>query len=255
MRFRLPVSRIEVLFREPKGAEDVYLLGATDGDAELALWVVGALGRPLLDEPVPWERLSVTDLDAAILAVRKVVLGDTIASTIQCTCGERIDIAFEVDHYLAQHAPRSVNKVKPSSSAGWWEIEGLDGHFRLPSTADQVAIAGHGSPRAELIRRCFRPSGIGPRSRQRMERAMEALAPSLHGNLEGVCPACEAVVRIAFDPQRYVLGELRQRAAFVLEEVHLIASRYGWSEPRILALPQGRRARYAELVHEMGIGG
>ena len=34
----------------------------------------------------------------------------------------------------------------------------------------------------------------------------------------------------------------------VLEDVHLIASRYGWPEAAILDLPGWRRARYAALI-------
>jgi hypothetical protein len=88
-----------------------------------------------------------------------------------------------------------------------------------------------------------------------MEAAMETLAPSLYGDLDGGCPECSATVRIAFDPQRYVLAELREHAAFVYEEIYLIAGHYRWSEREILALPRVRRARYAELVHDARVGG
>ena len=79
---------------------------------------------------------------------------------------------------------------------------------------------------------------------------MEKLAPSLFGVLDGKCPECAARIRVSFDPQRYVLGELRERAMFVYEEVHLLASRYQWSEREILALPGSRRARYAEFADQ-----
>jgi hypothetical protein len=254
VRFRLPVSQVDLRLRTPTGSEDVHLLGATESATEVALWLLSVLACPTSDEVLRWEELTITDVDAAMLALRKVVLGGTIQSTMRCACGEAIDIAFEVDEYLEQHRPRAEGKIAPGKSAGWWALDGTDGTFRIPTVGDWLAIEGHRNLRAELVRRCLQPSTMGRAAQRRMETAMEALAPNLAGSLQSVCPGCRGLLRIAFDPQRYVLRELRQRAAFVLEEVHLIASRYGWSERQILELPQPRRARYAELAHEMSFG-
>ena len=47
-----------------------------------------------------------------------------------------------------------------------------------------------------------------------------------------------------------MIAEMRERTAMLLEEVHLLASRYGWHEKTILALPASRRTAYAELIFE-----
>src|SRR5260370_342236 len=75
---------------------------------------------------------------------------------------------------------------------------------------------------------------------------LERAAPRLAGPVEGVCPSCGEKVSGWFDPGAFVLAELRTRAQTLLEEVHLLASRYGWSEEVILNLPGRRRAAYAE---------
>ena len=45
------------------------------------------------------------------------------------------------------------------------------------------------------------------------------LAPALAGPLQGHCPDCGAAVDGPFDPRRYCLRELRDRARFVYDDV------------------------------------
>jgi len=46
------------------------------------------------------------------------------------------------------------------------------------------------------------------------------------------------------------LRELREQAAFIYEDVHLIAQHYRWSEAEIMLLPRNRRIRYAEMIRQ-----
>ena len=254
-RFRLPVSRIEAVLREPAGAEEAFLYEAGDGYADLALRTAEILARTRNGEVIAFASLSITDLDAAMLAIRRMALGDAIRTTVQCACKDRIEIGFGIAEYLEHHAPRRPRQVRGPCAEEWWEIDGGEGRFRLPSVADQLAISVHPDPLGELERRCFRPAELTKRDRRRMEAAMAAMAPDLFGALQGTCPNCAATVQVAFDPQQYVVAELRLRAAFVFEEVHMLAARYGWHERDILAMPHSRRARYAELIHEDESGG
>jgi hypothetical protein len=79
---------------------------------------------------------------------------------------------------------------------------------------------------------------------------MEALAPSLSGELTGVCLECGSSIRVHFDARGYCLQELRAYAFGVLADVDMLAQRYHWSEREILEMPSIRRARYAELARE-----
>ncbi len=250
--FRLPVSGLELLFRQPTGAEDLTLLEAGEPDVDLAISLLAALARSCDGERVDWALLSLTDLDAALLALRRELIGDRIASTVRCPCGETLDIDFGVGDYLAQHAPRRLESIRAveREEGGWYHLRGASVRFRLPSCADQSAIRRRADAREELVRRCFEPENVARGVVRRVESAMESLAPNLCGELHGVCPGCGATVRVVFDPQTYVLDELKQRAAFLLEEVSLIARHYHWPEHDILALPQARRARYAEILFD-----
>ena len=270
--FRLPVSGLDVVFRQATGAEDVLLVEETVLDIRLALAMLDALGRLPDGHPVPWESLSITDLDAALLAIRRSFVGNQVRSTVRCTatarsqalaggeqdpadentgaCHARVDIAFNIDDYLAYHAPAPPRGVSQAEEPGWFRLGGTAVTYRLATCADQIAVAGRLDAERELVRRCIRPASLSGPLRRKTEAAMSRLAPNLFDYIEGICPECQSTIRISFDPQRYVLGEMRERAKFVFEEVHLIAARYQWSEREILALPRTRRARYAELVYE-----
>ena len=79
---------------------------------------------------------------------------------------------------------------------------------------------------------------------------MEAMAPSLSCDLQGLCPECASTVTVQFDARWYCLRELRERAAFIYQDVDILARRYHWSEMEILSMPHVRRAAYAELARQ-----
>lgn len=252
--FRLPVSGATIVLRPPTGAEDMLVAEAGTEDARLALALVGALAAGTDGRPIDWAALSVTDLDAALLRVRQAVLGDVIRTGARCVaagCKARIDVSFRIGEFLAHQQPEHTGRDMASADEpGWFQLPGEAVAFRVPLVADMIAVSVHPDGEGELARRCIRPADASAAARERAEAMMEALAPSLYAELAGTCPECGASVAVPFDPQRYVLSELRSRAAFVYEEVHLLAGRYHWAERDILAMPGARRARYAELVHE-----
>jgi len=263
--FRLPVSGLDVLFRQTTGAEDILLAEETVLGTRLALTLADALSRLPDGTTVPWDSLPVTDLDAALLAIRRSIIGEHVKSSVACAavrqpsrpsgesraaCDARIDIAFHIGDYLSHHAPSVPTAASLAEEPGWFRLDGTSVTYRLVSCADQIAISGRPDAERELARRCIRPETVARPVRRKVEAAMEKLAPSLFGDLKGNCPECGALIRVSFDPQRYVLGELRERAMFVYEEVHLLASHYRWSEREILALPGSRRARYAEFANQ-----
>jgi hypothetical protein len=188
-----------------------------------------------------------------LLLTRKALFGDLIRADATCPalhCGERIEVAFQVENYLIHEQPRKVRGVESGDEIGWFKWQNLPILFRLPTGADQVAIAYHPDPEQALIQRCIRPSNLPAKQRQRVEKAMAAMAPSLVQLLQGQCAECGAVVEILFDPQRFVLQELQHQARFVYEDIHLLAMHYQWSEDEILVLPRSRRMYYAERIRQ-----
>jgi hypothetical protein len=285
--FRLPISDHVVALRHPTGAEDLLLLEAPRDDTELALALADQLVQPIGGATVDWRQLTVSDLEALILRLRQAVIGDRVRADIACQstgCGRRIDISFGIDHYLAHRKPanpgvRSGWSVGPDEEPGWFRLsevrkrssrlassaeppvgdsnapEAVDDSagavaFRLPTIVDRLAVAGGKKGADELARRCIRPAGVPLRLRRLVEAAMETMAPSLSGDLQGTCPECGAQVVVYFDALQFCLRELRDRAAFIYQDIDLLARRYHWSETDILSMPHVRRTNYVELARQ-----
>jgi len=249
----------------------------------------GARSGAVSDGAMNWLKMTVTDLDVLILRLRQWVIGDRIRSDVQCanpSCGRRVDISFSIPDYLAQHEPsepvlRGGWFLDTAEEPGWFRLTQSTNHgkrqpnhnpnaeqetnleaseskpagqicFRLPLVEDQANVAG--SPKRgsaeQLAGRCLRPAEAPAILRRKAEALMDVMAPALSRELKGVCPECGGDVTAFFDARRYCLRELRDRAAFIYQDVDLLARRYHWSEVEILALPHSRRASYAELARQ-----
>lgn len=62
------------------------------------------------------------------------------------------------------------------------------------------------------------------------------------------CPACGADREVDIDLDAAALARLQQRQRALLLDIHRLASRYGWSEAQVLAIPAPRRAHYLALI-------
>lgn len=251
--FVLPVSGITVALRPPSGWEELVLLETSDDDLA-ALALAEELAEAEDDDQIIWAELTPTDLDAFVLRLRQVRLGNRILSHVACRaegCGTRTDISFGIEGYLNFHRPQSPRHPPASLSAepGWFTLVGHEEiRFRLPTVADLILARRKSDPPAALARARLQPSRPPARWRRRLEQAMAAMAPPLSSELEGTCPECGATIRVAFKPRAYCLQELRDRARYLYEDVDLLASRYRWSEESILAIPTRRRQTYVELA-------
>jgi hypothetical protein len=247
---RLPVGGYEVALRPPTGLDDLLLCEAPAFDAALAVALVDRLAAPGNGRPLEAAGLCVTDLDALLVSLRRALLGDLIRGETDCpaeNCGQRIDVSFDAGDYLAHCQPESVPEVEPEGE-GWYSLRGTLIRFRLPTAADVIGVASHPDPEGALARRCVAPEGLSEEILSRVQEAMEHLAPSLSQDLTARCPECGAAVSVAFNARSFCLRELRDGAAFLYEDVALLAGRFHWSEADILALPRARRLRYAEFA-------
>ena len=238
---------------EPTGADEVFVVETPLAPLPALLELVSRVTRSPTGGPVDWPGRPATDLDAAVLTLRRSWIGDTIRTDVACPapgCGERIDVSFGVGDYLGQHRPRRPRGVTETSDAGWLTLPGARVRFRIPTVADLLAASRAAQPEQVLSSRCVDAPELSPGLARRLDHALTALAPSLDDHIGGACPACGHVVALRFDPLSYVLAELRNVFSRVYLEVHALAATYGWPEEAILALPRGRRRRYASAIGE-----
>ena len=231
---------------------------------EVALQLLQRIVRVHDDDAPDLAALPLYDLDVLLLRLRQSLLGDRIRTDTACQskgCAARMDISFGIDEYLEHHrhlcAPwQSRHWVAVAAEPGWFRLtrraDGRElGLFRLPTARDLLELQRSDVAAAELAKRCIRPAGSAATKEWHLiERAMAAIAPNLSSDVHGACPECHEVIRVAFEPRRYCIDELRQQARFVMEEIDLLAERYHWSEREILALPNRRRMAYAELARQ-----
>ena len=177
--------------------------------------------------------------EVALLQLRTECFGAAMPVSVGCpACGERLE--FEID---AAGARIDDDEAKLALASG--------ARFRAPTTAD-LLIAAREKSLAEgarrLIGRCRLDDGR-PLDDAELEEADRRMAEWGHSATIGLrlaCAECGHAWSDEVDAAAYLWIEIESRARDLFDEVHWLASRYGWSEAEVLALSPARRAAYLE---------
>jgi hypothetical protein len=78
--------------------------------------------------------------------------------------------------------------------------------------------------------------------------ALAAADPLVDFTVSCACPACDAPNEVVVDLERLALSRLAAQQTQLLHDVHRLASRYGWTESDVLAMPPARRTRYLSFI-------
>lgn len=230
----------------------------------LKVWECGAPASPtlrgLLLMGLAWPEATRDELlqapighrDARLLSVRETLFGHQVACLMDCpACSHAIQLDFQIEQVRATHAlSDKVCEV---------EVEGRQLRFRLPCSADLLALEGcTDAVLAEraLLRRCRLDAGDGATPASELDDALAETAastmaladPQAEVLLDVDCPACRTRSSHLFDIVDHLWRELDHWARGLLGQVHAIAARYGWSEDSILALSRTRRQAYLDLI-------
>ena len=173
-----------------------------------------------------------------------------VATVVTCAdCDALLDVPLDLDALV-----RSV-AADPADGAHEKEPEiVVDGMvLRSPTTRDLVVALAAAEPADVLRERCVRPSSPGaalddPDVQARVEAAFERLTGAAGLSVRTQCPECGASTTADVDVTGLLSDRLADQAYALFVEVADLASAYGWSEPQILALPEGRRRAYLELA-------
>ncbi len=118
---------------------------------------------------------------------------------------------------------------------------------RLPRPADLESAADESS----VLVACL---GLDPREAsgwlKAADRFLSQSDPLGHLEIAGRCPECGRKVSSEYDLVGVWLKRIRREAEEILRDVHLLASRYHWSERDVLTLPDPRRRAYCQLCEE-----
>lgn len=204
------------------------------------------------------ECLPLGQRDGGLLALHAALLGPQLLATAHCPqCGEQLELALDCQTLQAPStqadAPLQLNLQLQ------WQDYRI--HFRLPNSRDLARLASADSEqqaRELLVHGCIQQLWRGGQTEdlhklpeallEPLAEAMSAADPQAVIELDLSCPACAAQWLELFDIGHFLLESLGQWAERLLDQVHLLAQAYGWSEAQILALSPGRRAAYLNRV-------
>jgi hypothetical protein len=234
------------------------------GQVLLRAWDVGQRvdraqrAAALLEAGCPERRAprSLSEQNRLLLDLREMTFGpwlDGYAECVQCGLGLELSV------------PTAGLRDRLASAGG--RVEMTHGVYRLTlreaGTADLAAVVALDDltrARRSLAFRCIEAEdGDGKRiaaevlPEETLAVAFERL-DALHAEtaivLELGCPGCATTQELHLDIVHFFWAEVRQSAARLLDEVHELASTYGWSEEEILALSPERRRAYLERVRQ-----
>lgn len=197
----------------------------------------------LADHPIGWRNRALLELHVAWL-------GDTLDAFVDCPrCAERLEFAISIGGLLA---PAQGAGISRSDDGAMIEVDGL--RVRLPTTRDLQQLTGEvdevrGAERLllALVQSDTEGSAVAALG-ERIGAALEAADPCASFRFELACPACAHAWSAPFDPAGYLWDQLALSSRRLLDEVHVLANAYGWSEREILGLSPTRRRAYLERV-------
>lgn len=200
-------------------------------------------------------QLSIGQRDTLLLSLREQLFGETLHCAGACPdCNEPIDISFSVKEIQTQSTAPEHREAEMT----WDDIKiGL----RLPNSWDLAAIAScaneHNAGKV-LIERCLvsiirngfpiTANELSEEVMRKTEQAIAELDPQAEILLDLNCPECGTQWQQLFDIVNFLWIEISAQAKRLLQEVHILASAYGWTETDILKLSDIRRQIYLEMA-------
>lgn len=195
--------------------------------------------------PVDPAVLSVGDRQHLVREIGVQLGVDLIWLAGECTdCGESLEIPVR----QAELPTKAAGKGFPNAQV---DVDGIAIRVRAPTGKDQAAISQFDAQAASLAllkRLIVVPEGaaLSSRQHQTLEQAIEDLSPEVAQEVAATCPECGADLRIEVDP--YL--SMTQLGAEIIDDIHVLARTYHWSEQDILALPKVRRQTYLARIEQ-----
>lgn len=200
--------------------------------------------------------LSMGQRDAMLLTLREKLFGRQMAAVVVCPgCGERLDLTLDAQELRA-------SPQQPEAEIAM-SVDGYDVRFRAGNAGDAIALAaqtGAAEPdlRELLIGRCLlsanregspiRAAEIPPEVADLVVARIAEADPMADTRLAMACPSCKRRWSAALDIVSFLWNEIEVWAWRILNDVHTLASAYGWSERDILNMSANRRQCYLQMV-------
>lgn len=199
--------------------------------------------------------LTVGERDAALLYLRGQLFGALLHNTANCpACGQKIEWETPVEALQLQPLREDI-AIRTFTV----EHEGNTVLFRLPNTADILAVLeteGGASTADLLLNKCMLDADhpgaqaalLSVGLRNAIIGKMAQSDPQADINIAAVCPECTQQWVLHFDIVQYLWTELDSWAYRTIQDIGLLAARFGWSENDILSISRFRRGLYLSMI-------
>jgi hypothetical protein len=203
-----------------------------------------------------WKESPIGQRDRHLLDVREALFGSRLNCLTTCPkCSERLELGFEVAQLHAIPLNSQLQEKYLIS------IDDCEVQFRLPNSSDLLQISNLADvmlARRSLFERCVlqatragNPISIDDISEEvsnAIATRMAELDPQADMQILLTCPTCLCQWSTGFDIASFLWVEINAWASRILNEVHRLASAYGWSEAEILTLTPMRRQLYLDMI-------
>ena len=199
--------------------------------------------------------LALGERNQGLIALRRSMFGSELQAYIECTgCGKPLDLAFSVEQLGFADTPDLSDQFQIA-------CENLYATVRLPNSHDLAALSDATSVeegRLRLLSRCITalhrdgkkiaPSDLDARECDALEAMISDLDPRMEILFDLHCPECSHQWQAPLEIGTFLWSEFDGYAQRLLENIHLLARMYGWSEADILEMSEVRRNYYVERL-------
>lgn len=206
------------------------------------------------------DALPVGDRLAMLVKLLRASGQDTLVAALTCNaidCGGSFEIEIDLSTLLDYH--RHANQESEIEA----EADGGSIHLRRPTAEDQNVWRQGGflNPHLateKMVQSLVIESEVGMDSPipeiiiQAIEKAMRAADPLMAPTIESECPDCGQRQQQVLDLGSLLLRRLERIQTGMIEDIHVLASSYHWTEDQVLALPAKRREQYLKLIDREG---
>lgn len=215
---------------------------------------VDILGAAFPDQPAAsissW---SLGQRDAAFISLQEVLFGERLTAVASCpSCGSRLELDFSTPRIRAPFSSGQAHNTKLIVGGAAYALE------ILPLTTNHLRQVSANPSRQALLQSCLgsvlrdgapvEPKDLPEEVINQVGAKLADLDPQTDVQLALTCPDCAHAWEAPFDIIAFVWSEIEAWAQRTIQEVHLLASRYGWSERDILSMSAWRRQRYLQMV-------
>lgn len=200
--------------------------------------------------------ITIGQRNTLLITLWELTFGSSLDGYAECPqCCERLEFTVNVPDL------HCANAVEPSKSELALTAEGFEVYFRLPNSLDLQEIAHCNetdTARDILVRRCLLKARQGDKEIAaetlpepvitELSNQMLQYDPLSEVRLDLQCPECGNRWASFLDIVSFLWAEIMSQAKRLLQEVHILASVYGWREADILAMSARRRQLYLEMV-------